>query len=145
MAKAQKPHAAKAKDEIRRISLKSIIGSMKGKGFTEETTLMKVAGIATEIERGDGDFGSWAGLVGNFAAVNVATGEITESNRLTIPAIEKYVENFAVIKSAKKSATMKFSGTLLAVPSGDNGRYELVFNVNQAPDAKNPALEMLDF
>ena len=148
MARTQKTASpAKQNRTERRLTIKSVIGKMKGKTFDQVTELVKVAGVITKVERGDGEFGAWAGFIGNFAAINMLTGEIIESQRLTLPDLDSHVEKFAAAQAEKKSLTAKISGILVARPrEEDPTKYALEFIVNEAPvTGENPALAMLDF
>jgi len=143
---AKKPAAKKAANSVRRLTIKTVFGALKGIDLSAgERKLFKIAGIATFVERGDGDYGPWVGLRGTFAAVNADTGEIIESTRAIVPGGEMMCEMYEAQQRIDASATLRFSGDVFAVPRPDDSeKYDVVYRPIIAADASNPALALLD-
>jgi len=144
--KTSKKPVVSANAMARRLTIKSIYGPLKGIDLSEgEKKLFKIAGVATYVERGDGEFGPWVGLRGTFAAINAETGEITESTRAIVPGAEMMCEMYEAQQREDASATLRFSGEVFAVPKEkDPTKYDIVYRPIIAADASNPALALLD-
>jgi hypothetical protein len=63
---------------LRKINAKTVWGKIKNDDIPEKGSkpLFRVIGQAMGTREGDGDYGEWVALVGNFEAVNLATGEV---------------------------------------------------------------------
>lgn len=130
----------------RRITIKSVFGKLKdyawGGGVEQ---LVKIAGIASGVERGTGEMGAWIGFTGTFAAANMATGEVVESTRVIIPGTEMMAENFGAEKITNKNASIRFAGFIVAKPRESDPQYfDLAYEAIIEPTQKNPALDMLN-
>lgn len=72
----------------RRITAKTVMGKIKkdwipeGKG---NTPLFQVIGQAYGTRKGEGDYGPWVALVGQFEAVNLKTGEFFSGPECFLP------------------------------------------------------------
>jgi len=72
---------------IKKLSIKTLIGAMKKPPEGETVTLCRFAGIAKATKTGESNFGPWTALVGDFAGINLETGEVTRSPVLFAPEI----------------------------------------------------------
>lgn len=132
----------------RRLTIKTIFGKLKGIDLSAgEKKLFRIAGVATQVEHGDGDFGPWVGLRGTFAAVNAETGEVFESTRAIVPGADMMCELFEAQQREDARATLRFSGEVFAVPreNDDEGRYDIVYRSILEADSTNPALSLLEY
>ncbi len=73
---------------IKKLSTLKIMGKKPRLNEDEKTRdLYQVVGIASGKKTGESDFGLWCSLTGNFAAVNLSTGEQFRSGVLFLPDV----------------------------------------------------------
>jgi len=72
---------------LRKISAKTVWGKIKAEHIPEKGSkpLYRVIGQAMGTREGDGDYGDWVALVGNFEAVNLETGEVFDAPQCFLP------------------------------------------------------------
>jgi hypothetical protein len=70
----------------RKISVKEVCGTLPRMNEGDPSrTLMHVIGKANRVKEGIGDYGPWQKLMGQFEAVNLATGEISVAPQCILP------------------------------------------------------------
>lgn len=85
---AQTEETTPEMESRRRITAKTVMGKIKkdwipeGKGTTP---LFQVIGQAYGTRKGEGDYGPWVALVGQFEAVNLKTGEFFSGPECFLP------------------------------------------------------------
>ena len=80
------------KEEInfqKKLSTAKIMGKISARDVKEgeNVDLFEVVGIASGSKTGESDYGPWASLTGNFAAVNLRTGEKFRSGVAFLPDV----------------------------------------------------------
>ena len=68
---------------IRKISAKTVCGKVSKP--EKANRLFTVMGIATRVKTGEGPYGPFAGLVGQFEATNIETGEVFQAPQCYLP------------------------------------------------------------
>lgn len=74
---------------VRKISTKVVVGNIgdmvkKGK-ITEKTAVMRVFGIASGLKKGESNYGEYTAFLGQFRAVNLASGEVFSAGKCFLP------------------------------------------------------------
>lgn len=71
---------------LRKITVATVCGKVGRMGEKDEPkALMRVYGFANGVKRGETAFGPWAGLTGQFEAVNLETGEVAVAPVCILP------------------------------------------------------------
>lgn len=69
---------------LKKISVSTVCGKIEDK---TERALLHVYGVTHGVKQGQSDYGPWISFVGNFAAVNLETGEEFRAGKLFLPEI----------------------------------------------------------
>jgi hypothetical protein len=143
---------------IKKISIKGIVGEIKVPAEGETVKLCRLAGIANGMKTVATTFGDSVGLLGNFAGINLETGEVFNSGLMYAPAIltdmlTPQLEQgnsvefaFDVTITGDKTVAVKYRYGLatLIEPAADDPMVKLMAKVNalalSAPAAE-PAAE----
>lgn len=73
---------------IKKLSTPKIMGGrLRFKEGESQRDLYQVVGVASGKKSGTSDYGEWVSLTGNFAAINLATGEEFRSGVLFLPDV----------------------------------------------------------
>lgn len=77
------------KRSIKKISVKTVVGSMKSvlAAGADGGGLMRVIGRVTSVKSGESTYGKWTGLLGQFEATNLLSGEVFESSVCLLPDV----------------------------------------------------------
>lgn len=114
-----------------------------------EVRIARFAGYASGVKRGNGTYGEWAALVGEFAATSYATGEMFAAKHCIVPgamgdALVTATENTL---SENADAKVRFSVDVSVKRSArDPGKkYEFVVRPVIDSELSSPAMELLSF
>lgn len=123
---------------ITKISPKKIMGKINAP--KEKTFLMQVFGVATGTKVGDGNYGPWEALTGQFRAVNLETGEIFQSGVCHLPTVAL---NLIIPRIKEDSVNgVEFAFNIGVVPADNKVGYEYIAEpLIEAAD--NDPLELL--
>jgi hypothetical protein len=158
MAKAQKSDAtetnetaakAKGPTALTKISAASVFGKIKVAMIPEEGELpiMRVAGIASGVKRGQSTYGDWASLTGQMAATNAATGEIFVGSNAFVPAAmgDALIGALEAAQKEDANATLKFSldVSVKRSPRNPEEKYEYIIRPVIESDVKSEAMLLL--
>src|SRR5438105_1760700 len=78
---------------VKKINVKDILGTkvanvaikLKADGKEKSIALCRIAGIASAFQQGMSQMGEWFALIGEFAGVNLETGEVFEGMKCFLP------------------------------------------------------------
>lgn len=99
---------------IGKISVRDVFGAkgqilemvMKDKGDSHK--LMRVVGIASGLQTGEGDNGPWTGLKGQFRATNLLTGEEFSSGKCFLPNVAQDMVVGAIMADGASAVEFAF-------------------------------------
>jgi hypothetical protein len=149
MAK-KKVEAKTSASVLGKISIKTTYGVIAKKSIPDEgleLELVRFAGMAKAVERGEGNFGAWASLKGDFAAQNKQTGEMFISQAIFVPsaygdALIASLEN-ALMEDA--GASIDFCVDVSIKAASNAIGYEYVVRPIMDTDITNKAVALLSF
>lgn len=72
---------------LKKISTQTVYGKIKNEDKVEPKSLYRVFGLAVGTKTGNTQYGDWSCFVGEFQAVNLATGEVFNSSKCFLPEI----------------------------------------------------------
>lgn len=111
-----------------------------------ELFVMKVAGYINGVKDGQGAYGPWKGLSGNFSAINMGTGEVFASKTCILPgpmnealydtASEKLAEDASTQIAFKVNVYVKRSAR-------DKNKYEFIVRPVIETAFQSPSLALL--
>jgi len=109
--------------------------------------ICRISGFATGTKSGMTQYGPWTAFVGDFAGVNVDTGEITMGKTCLIPGAmgEALVESFAELSKSTDSPKMRFSVDVLVKRNAREPAKKYDYKVMPVLEAKltSPAIALL--
>ncbi len=127
---------------IRKISIAKVVGEVEKPADSKAVPLMIVAGTAIGTKEGSSDFGPYIGLKGEFAAVNVGTGErfVATICYLPEPAL------LPVIVELEKEGvrSVAFSYLISAIRNKTPVGYEYTAEPTTEPKESDPLQALLD-
>lgn len=122
---------------IKKLSTPKIMGKKPRLNEGEKTRdLYQVVGIASGRKTGESDFGPWCSLTGNFAAVNLSTGEQFRSGVLFLPDVALD----PVLGQMDAGATSVEFGFTISILEDDDSATGYVYTATplMAPDQNDP-------
>ena len=111
---------------LKKISTKTVLGDVsklvKGGEIDKPTNALRIMGTATGIASGESNFGEWKALVGQFAAINLLTGEESRSGKAFVPDTVTDIVETALNKlkaDGEENASVEFAIDVEIVPNPD--------------------------
>jgi hypothetical protein len=133
---------------VKKITIAAVFGKVKIADIPKdgELPLVRIAGYADSTDSGESNFGPWECLSGNFAATNLATGEMFAGAKAFVPgamgeqlciAMRNALENDA-------EAKIRFSVDVSAkISPRDENKYEYIVRPVLEQETANPAVALL--
>lgn len=133
---------------LKKITVKEVYGVplLKDIPEGEMLPLIKVAGFAQGVKEGESTYGQWKALLGEFAAVNLKTGEIFHSPVAIVPSAfgEMLIQQTQAALHQDATSRVKFAVEIgVQISKRDPNKYEYVVTPVQEPDTVNPAVALL--
>lgn len=140
--------ATSAPQVVRKLTIKNVFGDIRVKDIPEgeELKIVRFAGIARAVDRGQSNYGDWQSLVGDCAATNYATGEIFVGSSCFVPAAmgDALCNALESAQQEDASATLKFAVDVsVKVSPRDANKYEYVVRPVIESDVRNQAMLLL--
>lgn len=112
-----------------------------------EVKLCKIVGYATGVKRGEGTYGPWAALTGEFAATNYSTGEVFGGKSAILPGPmgEALVSTTEMALTEDADSKVRFACDVFVKRSARDPqrKYEYVVRPVISAALSSPALELL--
>lgn len=146
-AKSIKPAAT----VVRKLTVATVYGVIDVAALPKvgEKIIGKIGGVITGLKKGVSQYGPWTAFVGDFAGVNLDSGEIFQAAACLIPGAmgEALVNAAEHMLSADSSAKMKFAVviSLKRSPRAPDEKYEYVVRPLIEGPYRSPALALLGF
>lgn len=133
----------------RKLSVATVYGKIKVKDIPADgqVHVMRIAGTASDAVSGESAFGRWESLKGEFAAINIETGERFVGVNAFVPGAlgEMLIEQVKAGVKEDVGFSLKFSvDVFVAVSQRDENKYEYVTKPVIETTAGNQALLLLD-
>lgn len=133
----------------RKLSVATVYGKIKLTDIPKDGSIhvMRIAGVASEIDAGESSYGAWACLKGDFAAINYTTGERFVGASAFVPGAmgEMLIEQVRSGLRDDVGFALKFSVDIFVVVSPrDANKYEYVVKPVIESTAGNQALLLLE-
>lgn len=118
--------------------------------FKKESAILHVVGRAAGIEYRTGDLGQYATFSGEFAAVNLITGDQYRAKKLILPAVAEQLLSDALLALRKAeesdSASLEFRLQITVAPNpaaATRGGHTFKYGVKSEKSATKDALDKL--
>ena len=108
--------------------------------------VMRIAGVANATDEGSSAYGDWRCLVGECAATNYATGEVSIGRAAFVPGAmgDALIDALKAAQREDAGATLKFCVDVsVKVSPRDENKYEYVVRPVIESDVKNEAMLLL--
>lgn len=133
----------------RKLSVATVYGKVKVKDIPKDGQIhvMRIAGTASDSVSGESPFGRWESLKGEFAAINIETGERFVGVNAFVPGAlgEMLIEQVKAGVKENVGFSLKFSvDVFVAVSPRDENKYEYVTKPVIETTAGNQALLLLE-
>lgn len=133
----------------RKLSVATVFGRVKIADIPDggQIHVMRVAGVASDIDAGESAYGAWACLKGDFAAINYVTGERFVGASAFVPGAmgEMLIEQVRSGVRDDVGFALKFSvDVFVMVSPRDANKYEYVVKPVIESTAGNQALLLLE-
>lgn len=133
----------------RKLSVATVYGKVKVKDIPTggQVHVMRIAGTASDSVSGESAFGRWESLKGEFAAINIETGERFVGVNAFVPGAlgEMLIEQVKAGVKEDVGFSLKFSvDVFVTVSPRDENKYEYVTKPVIETTAGNQALLLLD-
>jgi len=133
---------------LKKITVKEVCGVPLLKDIPEGEILplLKIAGYAQGVREGESNYGPWKAIMGEFAAVNLKSGEIFHSPVAIVPSAygELLVQQTYAALHNDATSRVKFAVEIgVQVSKRDPNKYEYCVTPIQEPDTVNPAVALL--
>lgn len=150
MAKTSKSTAAPTvkAQYVARINAKNVCGKTDPKLLPVDGSsvdLFRISGIATGVKRGDGNYGEWSMLIGEFAARNADTGEIFESGQAIIPGSvgAELIFNLEKMQRENKKSTLRLSVDVAVALTLDDDEKPYKYDFFVTPVISKPVIHSM--
>jgi hypothetical protein len=134
---------------IKKITVKECYGTPELRALPEDHSIvpiLRVAGFAQGIKTGEGTYGEWKAILGEFAATNLKTGEIFTSPVAIIPSAmgEMIFQQVQASLMEDASSRVRFAVEIgVMVSKRDKNKYEYTVQPIVDPEVGNPAVALL--
>lgn len=133
---------------VKKLSVATVYGPIKVKDIPdgEELLIARFAGIATATDEGSSTYGDWRCLIGECAATNYATGEISIGRACFVPGAmgDALIDALIAAQREDEGASLKFAVDVsVKVSPRDENKYEYVVRPVIESDIKNEAMLLL--
>jgi len=128
----------------KKLSVAKIYGKINVRKLPEDgsvVNLFNVIGVAVGTKSGTSDFGDWTGLVGQFEATNLETGEKFASANLFLPDVAQGLIEAQLANSENHQVQFAFVIGAKADESSSVG-YTYTAQPVLPPDAKDPLADL---
>lgn len=103
---------------IKKLSVKTVVGNVKKMVASDEikepTAIMRIFGVATRAQVGEGDNGPWVAFIGQFKAINLLDGTEYTSGKAFLPDVASDLLEGALAGDGAQGAEFGFD--VLVVP-----------------------------
>ncbi len=127
---------------VKKLSVKKVIGAKPKFDDEDQKTkdVMQVVGVASGMKTGTSDNGDWTALTGNFAAVNLETGEQFRSGVCFIPDVALD----PIVGQLNQGVTAVEFGWTISIKRDENAATGYVYTARPLIEAdENDPLEQL--
>lgn len=128
----------------KKLSTAKIVGKVNIRKLPEDGTVVNlytVIGLAVGTKSGTSDFGDWTGLVGQFEAVNLETGERFASANLFLPDVAQGLIEAQLANAENHQVQFAFVIGAMADSNSPVG-YSYTAQPILHPDAKDPLADL---
>lgn len=128
----------------KKLSTAKIVGKINVRKLPEDGTIVNlytVIGMAVGTKSGTSDFGDWTGLVGQFEAVNLETGERFASANLFLPDVAQGLIEAQLANAENHQVQFAFVIGAMADSNSPVG-YSYTAQPILSPDAKDPLADL---
>ena len=128
----------------KKLSTAKIVGKVNVRKLPEDGTIVNlytVIGVAVGTKSGTSDFGDWTGLVGQFEAVNLETGEKFASANLFLPDVAQGLIEAQLANAENHQVQFAFVIGAMADSNSPVG-YAYTAQPILQPDAKDPLADL---
>lgn len=103
---------------IKKLSVKTVVGNVKkmvaSEAITKPTAVMRMFGVATRTQTGEGDNGPYVAFIGQFKAINLLDGTEYTSGKAFLPDVASDLLEGALASEGANGAEFAFD--ILVVP-----------------------------
>ena len=128
----------------KKLSTAKIVGKINVRKLPEDGTIQNlytVIGMAVGTKSGTSDFGDWTGLVGQFEATNLETGEQFASANLFLPDVAQGLIEAQLANAENHQVQFAFVIGAMADSNSPVG-YSYTAQPILPPDAKDPLADL---
>ena len=128
----------------KKLSTAKIVGKINVRKLPEDGTIQNlytVIGMAVGTKSGTSDFGDWTGLVGQFEATNLETGERFASANLFLPDVAQGLIEAQLANAENHQVQFAFVIGAMADSNSPVG-YSYTAQPILPPDAKDPLADL---